>query len=155
MAGFSGLCKMALREHIHNPTAEDLKSAKARERRAMRTGKWGEWRRTDLPNGASGNGWNREIRYAWANDLYAVLCRPVQIKEGKAIHCAIRTISQLEPPWRHKQRIKNELFGPDRVAVEVMPTTRRLVDEADMYHIWIMPEGYKMPFCLCVDNDDA
>jgi hypothetical protein len=132
--------------------SNDVRRAKAKEKRAFKNGEWGEWRRTELPNGAPGGGWNKEIRWAMANDLYAVLCRPTQTRYGGVIHCAIRTISNLEPPWRDKQRIKNELFGHDRVAVEVMPSTMRLIDEADMYHMWVMPIGYEMPFCLCSDE---
>jgi hypothetical protein len=118
------------------------------EAKAKRTGKWGEWERTETPNGGPGTGWVREIRWALKNDLYVVLCRPLQTSIGEVIHCAIRTASHLEPPWRDKQRIKNECFGPARVAVEVMPDDARVVDAADMYHIWILPEGYELPFCL-------
>ena len=101
-----------------------------------------------FPFSRPGRGWLREVRWAWANDLYAILCRPVHTEIGDVIHCSIRTASNLEPPWRDKQRIKNELFGEDRVAVEVMPAASKLVDEADMYHMWVLPEGYQMPFCL-------
>jgi hypothetical protein len=125
-----------------------MREAKAKEKRAIKTGKWGEWRRTELPDGAPGGGWNREIRWAMANDLYVVLCRPLLTRDGDVIHCAIRTISNLEPPWRDKQRIKNELFGRERVAVEMMPAMSKLVDEADMYHMWVMPEDYNPAFCL-------
>ena len=118
------------------------------EARAMRTGDWGLWRRTDMPHGGGGEGWLLDVRWAMANDLYAVLCRPFQTSLGEVIHCSIRTASNLEAPWRDKQRIKNELFGEQRVAVEVMPPEENLVDDADMYHIWVYPEGYKMPFCL-------
>jgi hypothetical protein len=131
-----------------HPTIDQVREVKAKEKRAIKTGKWGEWRRIELPNGGPGGGWNREIRWAMANDLYAVLCRPLRTSDGEVIHCAIRTISGFEPPWRDKQRIKNELFGPERVATEVMPAMSKLVDEADMYHMWVMPECYISECCL-------
>ena len=123
--------------------------AQALERRAWKTGDWGEWRMTALPNGIpGGHGWCRDIRLAHANDLYAVLERPVATRWGEVRHLAIRTASNLEPPWRDKQRIKNELFGEDAIALEVMPATAELVDEAGMYHMWILPPGFEMPFTL-------
>ena len=104
---------------------------------------------TALPNGIpGGHGWCRDIRLAHANDLYAVLERPVATRWGEVRHLAIRTASNLEPPWRDKQRIKNELFGEDAIALEVMPATAELVDEAGMYHMWILPPGFEMPFTL-------
>lgn len=50
--------------------------------------------------------------------------------------------------WAIKQRIKNELAGPERLAFEVYPPVSELIDEVDMYWLWIMPEGEKMPFKL-------
>jgi len=122
--------------------------AVARERKAMLTGKWKPFERIELPQGAPGFGWLRAVRYVFRNDLYAVLCRPVTTMNGEVVHCAIRTASNLEPPWRDKQRIKNECFGGDRVAVEVMPTVANLVDAADMYHMWVLPPGFSFDFGL-------
>lgn len=50
--------------------------------------------------------------------------------------------------WSDMQRIKDELAGPERVAVEVYPERSNLVDQANNYHLWIFPEGYKLPFGL-------
>ena len=123
--------------------------AVARERKEIVTGKWEPFERIELPHGiAPGGGWIGQIRYAFRNDLYAVLCRPVSTRAGEVVHCAIRTASNLEPPWRDKQRIKNECFGADRVAVEVMPSESNLVDAADMYHMWVMPQGFTFDFGL-------
>jgi len=47
-----------------------------------------------------------------------------------------------------KQRIKNECFGAERVAVEVMPSAANLVDAADMYHMWVLPAGFSFDFGL-------
>lgn len=39
-------------------------------------------------------------------------------------------------PWETKQRIKNEVIGFDKSAVEVFPSTSKLVDQANMYWLW-------------------
>lgn len=123
--------------------------AKALERRAIATGNWGQWRHYDVPFGIpGGSGWCREIRRVAANDLYAVLIRPVQTAWGLVHHLAIRTASNFEPPWRDKQRIKDELFARDASAIEVMPPSGEVIDQADMYHIWVLPAGFDLPFSL-------
>lgn len=48
--------------------------------------------------------------------------------------------------WRHLQRLKNELLGPEREAVEVFPAESRLVDTANLFHLWALPEGWRVPF---------
>lgn len=124
----------------------DRRASVAMERRGLR-GDWGAWRFTNLPDGLPGSGWTREVREARANNLYAVLVRPLIDEDGNRIcHLAIRTASSLEPPWRDLQRIKNELFGVESTAVQVMPPQSELVDEADMYHMWILPR--RLPFTL-------
>jgi len=44
------------------------------------------------------------------------------------------------------QRIKDELAGHDRTGVEVYPPHDEIVDQADMYHLWVLPEP--LPFTL-------
>lgn len=48
--------------------------------------------------------------------------------------------------WRVFQRIKNELCGPEREGVEIYPAESRLVDEANQYHLWVLPDGVQLPF---------
>lgn len=123
------------------------RASKAMEKKGLR-GDWGEWQITNLLDGIpGGSGWCREVMRAYSNNLYAVLVRPFKDEEGNEIvHCAIRTASSLEPPWRDMQRIKNELFGEERTAVQVMPHQSELIDEADMYHMWVLP--HRLPFSL-------
>lgn len=129
-------------------TRQQRLHAKALERKAWSSGLWGDWRHNETPFGAPGTGWVREIRRVAANDLYAVLIRPVATAWGDVHHLAIRTASNLEPPWRDKQRIKDELFGPEFTAVEVMPPQTEIIDEADMYHVWVLPAGFALPFSI-------
>ncbi|WP_113132723.1 DUF7694 domain-containing protein [Hyphomicrobiales bacterium] len=116
-------------------------AARSLERRGLR-GDWGPWRLTNLPDGIpGGTGWCKEVRLAQANNIYVVLVRPFLDENGaEVMHLAIRTASQLEPPWRDMQRIKNELFGPEATAVQVMPPQSELIDEADMYHMWVLSD---------------
>lgn len=50
--------------------------------------------------------------------------------------------------WYVLQRIKNELVGSDRTAVEVYPAELNLVDDANLYHLWVLPDGFQLPFGL-------
>ncbi|MES3155034.1 DUF7694 domain-containing protein [Sphingomonas faeni] len=49
--------------------------------------------------------------------------------------------------WDDLQRLKAEAGYPDRVAIEVFPPERLIVNVANMRHLWILPEGAEqMPF---------
>lgn len=125
---------------------KDRQAALGREVRARRTGKWGGWKHWRIPRGmVGGDGWPSQVDEAFSNDLYSVLKRDAPFG---VIHLAIRTHSNAEPPWRDLQRIKNELYGPERFAMQVCPAASRLVDAADLYHLWIMPEGFHPGFGL-------
>lgn len=42
--------------------------------------------------------------------------------------------------WRHLQRIKNAIVGPEHEAVELYPAESRMVDEANQYHLWVLED---------------
>jgi len=87
--------------------------------------------------------------YAWVNNRYAVQWSDVATPIGFVVHLWIRAHDQRMPrSWRDLQVIKNELCGPERVAVEVFPAVSQLVDAANMAHLWVYPEGYELPFRL-------
>lgn len=48
--------------------------------------------------------------------------------------------------WRHFQRIKNELAGVEREAIEIYPRESRMVDEANTYHLWVLDSKDTVPF---------
>lgn len=50
-----------------------------------------------------------------------------------------------EIPWAILQKIKNDLFGAEVTALEVFPKESNKVDVANMYWIWILPEGFDCP----------
>jgi len=43
--------------------------------------------------------------------------------------------------WKEMQSIKNELFGEDKTAVEYYPATENLLDDHNIYWLWIIPDG--------------
>jgi hypothetical protein len=81
----------------------------------------------------------------WVNPLYQVQVKRspelvwinIRRRDGKAI---VRD-------WRHFQRIKNEVVGPECEAVELYPAESRLVDESNKYHLFCIPDpSYRFPF---------
>jgi hypothetical protein len=48
--------------------------------------------------------------------------------------------------WDVLQTIKNEMLGEDVTAVEVYPASDQVVNEANIRHLWEMPEP--LPFTL-------
>lgn len=95
-----------------------------------------------------GHGWVSELDRAWQDGTHAVMARKVHTEWGEVDHVCIRNAAETDVPWATKQRIKDELFGTDRVAIEVFPQVSELVDEANMYHLWVLPKGFKVPFSL-------
>lgn len=85
---------------------------------------WGAWRPDPaFPHDA-----------AWSNSRFSVLAMP----SGDWTHVMIRPKAGVsEPRWRDRQRIKNDLFGEEAVAIEVMPRQRDVVASGEAYHIWL------------------
>ena len=52
-----------------------------------------------------------------------------------------------------KQEIKDDLFGEKRVAIEVFPAAKNLVDICDVYHLWVLPKDFKLPFGIHPTRD--
>lgn len=79
----------------------------------------------------------------WTNNTYTVHRK---VEESGFTWLSIRR-NDRKPirDWRHFQRIKNELAGEEREAVELFPAESRLVDEANQYHLWVLPEGERIP----------
>ncbi len=107
------------------------------EASARAAGQWGKWDRIHFPAGRAGrDGWVAEVSVCYRNEVFAVLERDA----GDGVtHLAVASLSGVRPRWWEMQRIKNELSGPERTAVEVYPPQSEAVDEADMFHIWVLP----------------
>ena len=82
---------------------------------------------------------SRMLRTKWGNVEHATITRK---SDGFKVTCdGSKGFS-----WSEKQQIKNEIFGENRVAVEVFPKQNKLVDTADVYHLWIFDKKFELPF---------
>jgi hypothetical protein len=130
-----------------NPAIQHLSRQQRRsilglEAKHRASGDWPPWEKIPLPGGTGGGGWNREVRAAHRNGVFCVLERPV----GGVVHLAVASLSGIRPTWHEMQRIKNEIVGEHATGVEVYPPQSEVVDEADMFHIFIVPGG--VPFSI-------
>lgn len=120
------------------------------EARLRKAGAWSAWITIDLPNGLPQIGdrksWIHDIRKAVKNNVFSVLVRECQ----GATHFAISSLSGIRPTWHEMQRIKNELAGYDKTGAEVYPPHSELVDDADMFHLWIVDP---FPFSIWEHGD--
>jgi hypothetical protein len=100
---------------------------------------------------ATSNPTLKAIREGWNNNLYAVWVSDVETEWGQVAHLWIRRHdSQPVRSWSDVQRIKREVLwsGRHRVGVEVYPPDVEVVDQANMYHLWVLPLGFRLPFSL-------
>lgn len=113
--------------------AKDRKKLLQRERRLRRLGDWGPWERLENPHRFK-PGWLGEVGHVRKNRVFSVLIRDL----GTTVHLAVSSLSGDRPTWHEMQRIKNELAGPDATGVEVYPPQNEVVDDAEMFHLWLV-----------------
>ena len=112
---------------------------------------WGEWE--SVPKMAWPGEMERalpQINEVLKNNVYLVYVSDFDAPGiGSMTHLWIhRTDRKPRHSWTDFQRIKNEVCGEDRIAVEVYPDAKSLVDQAHWYHLWVYPEGCSLPFGL-------
>lgn len=94
-----------------------------------------------------GSGWFAQMNKCYTyNGKYAAMTREIKTEWGKVIHCCFRNLDGTDMKWAEKQGLKDSLFGEDRLAIEVYPQKDRLVDAANMYHLWIFEKDFELPF---------
>lgn len=123
------------------------RASEASGRRMMRQG-WSAWQSQPLPILSLYPAlWN--VTEVWKNNLYIVQVVSERTAWGQVDRLLVRR-NDAQPirSWSDMQRIKNELRGPERVAIEVYPPESELVDSAHIYHLWVLPEGFSLPFRL-------
>lgn len=100
--------------------------------------------------------WSVQLdRYWESDDGYNVSSRQIRTEWGTVEHV---TIGRIGPeggdiPWAVKQQIKDELFGTRATAIEVFPAKKNLVDVMDIYHLWVLPKGFQLPFGIHPTRD--
>jgi hypothetical protein len=88
-----------------------------------------------------------DIAGCYLNNIYAV--QAYARGDQGAVHLAIRRHDGAEVHgWSDLQRIKSELIGPTRVAIEIYPPDAELVDDANMRHLFVLPWGEAAPFTI-------
>ena len=107
--------------------------------------------------------WLPQMDRAWrSNDGFLVISRLINTEWGEIEHAAIMRTSHKnfissdgssDISWAEKQRIKNEVFGKNRNAIEVYPSEQSLVDILDIYHLWIFPKDFIFPFGIHPEQD--
>ncbi len=146
---------------IAHLTVRAQKSLLKQEAKWRAEGSWGDWsevpqREIDRLIVKLGSvGWVRDVKVVYRNRVFSVLVRGVfvpwsancnpQDKQG-ITHAAVASLSGIRPTWHEMQRIKDSLFGHDKTAVEIYPPRRDVVDGADLFHLWILPED--LPYGL-------
>lgn len=81
----------------------------------------------------------------WMNGMFVVQAFNTPNAWG-AIRVMIRwNDCRPDHDWSLFQRIKNELFGPERVALEVFPAESNKQDVANIYWFWVLPEDFECP----------
>lgn len=63
-------------------------------------------------------------------------------KDGWVTLSIKRNDRAAECDWRIFMRIKNELLGPDREAMQIFPSMDRVVDTANQYFLFVAPKGF-------------
>ena len=87
--------------------------------------------------------------YGLLNNRYSVQISDEATEWGLVIHLWIRRHDgEMVRSWADMQRIKNEIIGEDRVAIEVFPAQQDLVDDANIAHLWVLPKEFVLPFSL-------
>jgi hypothetical protein len=115
---------------------------------------FGPWERRDTPDSVR-RGYVKDptirwLPYSYVNNRYSVQLSAVRTEQfGEVLHLWIRRhVNKPARSWTDLMRIKDELIGEERVAIEVYPAAEDVVDQAHMTHLWVLGEGVALPFGL-------
>lgn len=133
------------------PNRADRRAVLARARLSERRGAWGDWEEVAIPPGTRSQYGVPGLWRAFRNAVFSVQVYPRRCEWGEVLHLMVRRHDAAAVrSWHDLQRIKSTLpvAGPDRVAVEVYPRDDELVDDANIYHLWLLPAEMVLPFGL-------
>ena len=80
----------------------------------------------------------------WRNSFYIVFRKELEPEKGLdgAVRLSIKqNQGKAIREWKHLQRIKNELVGPEREAAEIFPPESMLADMSHEHHLFVTPVG--------------
>lgn len=98
------------------------------------------FKKIDLIN-RSGPAW---MTRAYENNRYIVMiCDNCPTTHGNAIRAMVQKIddTKIVNHWSEMQKIKNQIFGNQTTAIEYYPSVDSLIDDHNIYWMWIFPEG--------------
>jgi hypothetical protein len=75
----------------------------------------------------------------WKNSFYTVLKK--DLDDGSVRLSIKHNQNKAIREWKHLQRIKNELVGAEREAVEIFPPESMLTSLDNQHHLFVTPEG--------------
>jgi hypothetical protein len=115
---------------------------------------WQPMRERDVPAHIIEHHQNAGLRHVpvglWSNDIYEVFVYDAADEDADQAGIVWLSIKRYDRAavrnWRHLQQIKNEVCGETREAVELFPSEHRLADNANQNHLWVFPEGFRLPF---------
>lgn len=124
-----------------------------------RRGNWGDWESRNVNDpvalsAAKQAGNNTRPAKMLVNNLFSVQYFYHATEWGEVTQLTIRRhdadngAKGRQVSWADKQRIKDELVGGRFTAIEVFPSQENLVDQANLYHLWVLPEDMELPFGL-------
>lgn len=81
---------------------------------------------------------------AYRNNRYTVMVNDfTETTMGNAIRVMVQAHDDrpITNHWSEMQRIKNEIFGPEVMAIEYYPAESQKTDDFNIYWMWIFPDG--------------
>lgn len=81
---------------------------------------------------------------AFKNNWYTVMINDnCPTDKGTAIRAMVQnhTNTPIRNHWAEMQNVKNKIFGEDTVAVEYYPAENELLDDFNIYWMWVFPAG--------------
>lgn len=80
----------------------------------------------------------------WRNSFYTVFRKELEPDVGLKGSVLLRVRHNQDKPireWKHLQRIKNEIMGGEREAVEVFPPASMVTSMDNEHHLFVTPVG--------------
>jgi hypothetical protein len=110
---------------------------------------WQPLRRIPIPENIRRNHEALNMRVPdelWSNDTYEVFVAYLDGTPDSGWWLSIKRYDRAPVRnWRHFQQMKNEICGEHAEGMELFPGEHRVTDNANQYHLWVMPIGTPIP----------